>query len=99
MSTFFYNRLPWCPWYKVHPLPFDETVFNNDPMPHQDMIEQSLLYYASRADSSLQKKYQEPCVVFAGHPSLRSGAAINFIRKWGNNSNNSIIFTGLYNDD
>ncbi|PKY53936.1 hypothetical protein RhiirA4_500056 [Rhizophagus irregularis] len=51
-------------------------------MHHQDMIEQSLLYYASRADSSLQKKYQEPCVVFAGHPSLRSGAAINFIRKW-----------------
>ncbi|CAB5188292.1 unnamed protein product [Rhizophagus irregularis] len=33
------------------------------------------------ADSSLQEKYQEPCVVFAEHPSLRSGAAINFIRK------------------
>ncbi|PKC03485.1 hypothetical protein RhiirA5_423687 [Rhizophagus irregularis] len=29
------------------------------------------------ADSSLQEKYQEPCVVFAGHLSLRSGAAIN----------------------
>ncbi|RIA97135.1 beta-lactamase-like protein [Glomus cerebriforme] len=65
----------------------------DNPMPHQDMIEQSSLYYATRADSSLQEKYQEPCVVFAGHPSLRSGAAINFIRKWGNNSNNSIIFT------
>ncbi|CAB4491547.1 unnamed protein product [Rhizophagus irregularis] len=24
------------------------------------------------ADSSLQEKYQEPCVVFAEHPSLRS---------------------------
>ena len=66
----------------------------DNPMHHQDMIEQSILYYASRADSSLQEKYQEPCVVFAGHPSLRSGAAINFIRKWGNNPNNSIIFTG-----
>ncbi|CAG8750168.1 16293_t:CDS:2, partial [Rhizophagus irregularis] len=43
-----------------------------NPMHHQDMIEQSLLYYASRADSSLREKYQEPCVVFAGHPSLRS---------------------------
>ncbi|CAB4391337.1 unnamed protein product [Rhizophagus irregularis] len=53
----------------------------DNPMHHQDMIEQSLLYYASRADSSLREKYQEPCVVFAGHPSLR------------NNSNNSIIFT------
>ncbi|CAG8539181.1 6227_t:CDS:2 [Funneliformis mosseae] len=64
----------------------------DNPMPHQDMIEQMTLYYASRADSTLQEKYQEPCVVFAGHPSLRSGAAINFIRKWGNNANNSIIF-------
>ena len=53
----------------------------DNPMHHQDMIEQSLLYYASRADNSLQGKYQEPCVVFAG--------------KWVNNSNNSIIFTGL----
>ncbi|CAG8739842.1 16059_t:CDS:2, partial [Rhizophagus irregularis] len=42
-----------------------------NPMHHQDMIEQSLLYYASRADSSLQEKYQEPCFVFAGYPSLR----------------------------
>ncbi|PKY58128.1 hypothetical protein RhiirA4_479777, partial [Rhizophagus irregularis] len=46
-------------------------------MHYQDMIEQSLLYYASRTDSSLQEKYQEPCVVFAVHLSLRSGAAIN----------------------
>ncbi len=68
-------------------------------MPHQDMIDQLSLYYAPRAYSSLQEKYQVPCVVFAGHPSLRSGAAINFIRKWGNNSNNSIIFTGLYNSN
>ena len=65
-----------------------------NPMPHQDMMDQSLLYYAFRADS---ENYQEPCVVFAGHPSLRSGAVTNFIRKWGNNSNNSIIFTGLSN--
>uniref|UniRef100_U9U517 Uncharacterized protein n=1 Tax=Rhizophagus irregularis (strain DAOM 181602 / DAOM 197198 / MUCL 43194) TaxID=747089 RepID=U9U517_RHIID len=43
----------------------------DNPMHHQDMIEQSLLYYASRADSSLQEKYQEPCFVFAGYPSLR----------------------------
>ncbi|CAI2196022.1 16456_t:CDS:2, partial [Funneliformis geosporum] len=42
----------------------------DDPMPHQDMIEQMTLYNASRADSTLQEKYQEPCVIFAGHPSL-----------------------------
>ena len=68
----------------------------DNPMLHQDMIEQSILYYASRANSSLQeKKYQELCVDFAGHPSLHSGAATNFLRKWGNSSNNSIIYTGM----
>ncbi|CAG8716200.1 12027_t:CDS:2, partial [Acaulospora morrowiae] len=64
-----------------------------NPMVHKDMIDKNLLFYAARADSSLQEIYREPCVVFAGHPSLRSGAAINFIRKWGNNSKNCMIFT------
>ncbi|CAB5390767.1 unnamed protein product [Rhizophagus irregularis] len=95
-------RLRGIPFYAVSPHICGEWMcierqqkmyLPNNLMYHQDMIEQSLLYYASRTDSSLQKKYQEPCVVFAGHPSLRSSAAINFIRKWGNNSNNSIIFT------
>ncbi|CAG8688859.1 43945_t:CDS:10 [Gigaspora margarita] len=63
-----------------------------NPMVHKDMFERNLLYYAARADSSLQEIYQEPCVVFAGHSSLRSGAVINFIKKWGNNPNNAIIF-------
>jgi hypothetical protein len=47
-----------------------KTHLPDNPMPHQDMIEQPLLYYVSGADRSLQ----EPCVVFASHPSLRSGA-------------------------
>ncbi|CAH1756053.1 8651_t:CDS:10 [Entrophospora sp. SA101] len=55
----------------------------DNPMFLKNMIDQGLLNYAARFDSSLQKKYQEPCVVFAGHPSLRSGAAISFVRKWG----------------
>lgn len=65
-----------------------------NPMAHKDMIDKNLLFYAARADSSLQEIYHEPCVVFASHPSLRSGATINFIRKWGNNPKNCIIFTG-----
>ncbi|CAG8615524.1 1728_t:CDS:2 [Racocetra fulgida] len=59
---------------------------------YADMFDRNLLYYAARADSSLQEIYKEPCVVFAGHSSLRSGAVINFIKKWGNNPNNAIIF-------
>lgn len=32
-------------------------------------------------------------MVFCGHPSLRFGDAVHFIEMWGNNPNNSIIFT------
>ena len=33
------------------------------------------------------------CVFFSGHPSLRFGEVIHFIELWGNNSNNTIVFT------
>ncbi|PKC66095.1 hypothetical protein RhiirA1_460187 [Rhizophagus irregularis] len=49
--------------------------------PHQDMVEQSLLYYAYK------KNIRNTCVVFANQPSLCSGESINFIRNWENNSN------------
>lgn len=42
--------------------------------------------------------FQKPCVVFCGHPSLRFGDAVHFIEMWGNNPNNSIIFTGNYSN-
>ena len=38
--------------------------------------------------------YQTPCVVFAGHPSLRCGDAVHFMEAWGSSSKNSVIFTG-----
>ncbi|PKY42643.1 hypothetical protein RhiirA4_456476 [Rhizophagus irregularis] len=102
-------RLRGIPFYAVSPHIFGEWMCTerqqkmylpDNLMHHQDMIEQSLLYYASRADSSLQKKYQEPCVVFAGHPSLRSGAAINFIRKtvMTENLSSNIVLVNLGKD-
>ncbi|POG79943.1 hypothetical protein GLOIN_2v1522351 [Rhizophagus irregularis DAOM 181602=DAOM 197198] len=79
------------PFYAVSPIADESLKYSNicrewmcTERQQKYMFGQSLLYYASRADSSLQEKYQEPCVVFAGH------------LKWGNNSNNSIIFTSLY---
>jgi hypothetical protein len=36
----------------------------------------------------------QPCVMFCGHPSLRFGDVIHFIELWGNNPNNTIVFTG-----
>ena len=47
-------------------------------------------------DEAFSLEYRQPCVMFAGHPSLRFGEVIHFIELWGNNSNNTIVFTGTY---
>ncbi|CAB4432637.1 unnamed protein product [Rhizophagus irregularis] len=60
-------------FYAVSPIADESSnilIYVGNDVYREDMIGQSLLFYA--ADSSLQEKYQEPCVVFAGHPSLRS---------------------------
>ncbi|KAF9900063.1 Integrator complex subunit 9 [Linnemannia zychae] len=33
-----------------------------------------------------------PCIVFGGHPSLRSGPMVNLLHMWGNKSSNTILF-------
>ena len=38
--------------------------------------------------------FKTPCVVFAGHPSLRYGDVVHFMELWGKSSGNTVIFTG-----
>ncbi|PKY61705.1 hypothetical protein RhiirA4_551015 [Rhizophagus irregularis] len=88
-------------FYAVSPIADESSnilIYVGNDVYREDMIGQSLLFYA--ADSSLQEKYQEPCVVFAGHPSLRSGAAINFIRKtvMTENLSSNIVLVNLGKD-
>ncbi|KAF9141138.1 Integrator complex subunit 9 [Linnemannia schmuckeri] len=33
-----------------------------------------------------------PCIVFGGHPSLRSGPMVNLLHMWGNKPTNTIVF-------
>ncbi|KAG0293526.1 Integrator complex subunit 9 [Dissophora globulifera] len=33
-----------------------------------------------------------PCIVFGGHPSLRSGPMVNLLHMWGKRANNTIVF-------
>ncbi|KAG0283565.1 Integrator complex subunit 9 [Linnemannia gamsii] len=33
-----------------------------------------------------------PCIVFGGHPSLRSGPMVNLLHMWGNKATNTIVF-------
>lgn len=43
----------------------------------------------------LQNDFKSPCIVFAGHPSLRMGDVVHFIEMWGKSSSNTILFTGM----
>jgi len=53
----------------------------------------SLLHF-SGLNEQFGTVFREPCIVFAGHPSLRCGDVIHFIKQWGSNSKNALILTG-----
>jgi len=40
--------------------------------------------------------FRKPCIVFAGHPSLRFGDAVHFVKMWRNSASNSFIFVGKF---
>lgn len=58
------------------------------------ILDRHVFFYVG-LNGHLNFLYFQPCVVFCGHPSLRFGDAVHFIEMWGNNPNNSIIFTGI----
>ena len=66
------------------------------PFPHEDMVHQEALHHFPDAHALLNSPvYQEPCVVFAGHPSLRFGDVLTFLRIWGQNAKNTLLFLGM----
>ena len=63
------------------------------PFPHADLLAKGRLKNFSSIHSGLTRDFHSPCVVFAGHPSLRLGDVVHFIELWGRSSSNTIIFT------
>lgn len=37
--------------------------------------------------------FKSPCIVFAGHPSLRFGPAVHLLEAWGGSSKNALFIT------
>lgn len=70
-------------------------VYNpEEPFPHAMLVKGGRLKaYPSIKEESFSQEFRSPCVVFAGHPSLRFGDCVHFMELWGNNPNNVIIFT------
>ncbi|KAF5285910.1 hypothetical protein FQA39_LY04371 [Lamprigera yunnana] len=66
----------------------------DEPFPHASLLKNSKLKHFKHIYSEgFSTDFQEPCVVFCGHPSLRFGDVVQFIELWGNNPRNCIVFT------
>ncbi|KAK9883626.1 hypothetical protein WA026_001797 [Henosepilachna vigintioctopunctata] len=66
----------------------------DEPFPHAMLVKNSRLKHFKYIHSSgFSTEFQEPCVVFCGHPSLRFGDVVQFMELWGNNPRNCIVFT------
>lgn len=63
------------------------------PFPHADLLAKGRLKNFTSIHSGLTTDFHTPCVLFAGHPSLRMGDIVHFIELWGRSSANTIIFT------
>jgi integrator complex subunit 9 len=69
-------------------------VFNAEsPFQHSDLVRNNFLKIYPNINAKFNENFQQPCIVFASHPSLRFGEACHFVDLWKNSPANSIIFT------
>ncbi|XP_075987393.1 integrator complex subunit 9 [Anticarsia gemmatalis] len=64
-----------------------------EPFPHAALVRGGRLKHARSLHDDALSDFRQPCVVFAGHPSLRFGAAVHLVELWANNPAHAIIFT------
>lgn len=73
----------------------NKVYIPDEPFPHASLVKNARLKHFKHIYSEgFSTDFRQPCVVFCGHPSLRFGDAVHFVELWGNNPQNSIIFTG-----
>uniref|UniRef100_K1PRM0 Integrator complex subunit 9 n=1 Tax=Magallana gigas TaxID=29159 RepID=K1PRM0_MAGGI len=63
------------------------------PFPHAELVSIGRLRQYLNIHDGLQNDFKSPCIVFAGHPSLRMGDVVHFIELWGKSTSNTILFT------
>ncbi|CAK8681318.1 unnamed protein product [Clavelina lepadiformis] len=76
----------------LHPNKQNKAYLPEPPFPHDELIQLGRLKVFSGTFDGLSSGFKKPCIVFAGHPSLRFGDAVHFIEMWRKSPLNSIIF-------
>ncbi|KAJ1652647.1 Integrator complex subunit 9 [Dispira simplex] len=68
------------------------------PLVHDELITAGKLRYFTSLDQLTRGVYKEPCIFFAGHPSLRMGPARELLRIVGNSDRHCVILTDPSSD-
>ncbi|PAV67098.1 hypothetical protein WR25_24634 isoform B [Diploscapter pachys] len=63
----------------------------DEPFNHSNLIKNGRLKIYSSVCDDFSKEYKRPCVVLAGHPSLRMGDAVQLLEMWSGDVANSLI--------
>ena len=61
------------------------------PFAHSQLIKNKRIYHFSNVADGMREVYKTPCIVFAGHPSLRCGDAVLLIEKWRDDAHNAVV--------
>ena len=61
------------------------------PFQHSQLIKSKRIHHFSNVADGMREVYKTPCIVFAGHPSLRCGDAVLLLEKWRDDAHNAVI--------
>ncbi|KAF9334818.1 Integrator complex subunit 9 [Podila minutissima] len=61
------------------------------PLLHGILQEKGLSKTYKSVHGAFSSDLKHPCIVFGGHPSLRSGPMVNLLQMWGGQAQNSIV--------
>lgn len=61
------------------------------PLLHGILQEKGLSKTYKSVHGAFSSDLKHPCIVFGGHPSLRSGPMVNLLQMWGSQAQNSIV--------
>eukprot|EP00058_Branchiostoma_floridae_P003826 XP_002589314.1 hypothetical protein BRAFLDRAFT_217919 [Branchiostoma floridae] len=62
------------------------------PFVHEELKTISRLKVFPSVHGDFSSEFKTPCVVFAGHPTLRFGDGVHFMEIWGQSKANTVIF-------
>lgn len=73
----------------------DKVYMPEDPFVHSRLQSMGMLHHFETMDSSstFSAWIKHPCIVFAGHPTLRCGDMVTLVQNWRKNPRHSIVFT------